>query len=207
MTRNVGIYLYDDVEVLDLGGPFEVFSTASRMKARVTPDSAKPFELFTIADTIRPIHARGGLLVTPNFNITSHPRIDLLLIPGGVHNSELERENIIKWIASTAAKAELTASVCTGAFLLAKAGLLEGASVTTHWEDIADFRAMFPRITVRENERWVDAGRVVTSAGISAGIDMSLHLVARLEGEELAVRTARQMDYDWSRPGRLPHQT
>lgn len=207
MTRNVGIYIYDDVEVLDLGGPFEVFATASRMKLRLTPDAARPFEVFTIADAVRPIHARAGLMITPSFDLANHPRIDLLLIPGGVHNSELERDNIIRWIATTAAKAELTASVCTGAFLLARAGLLDDATVTTHWEDIADFRAMFPRITVRDNERWVDAGRIVTSAGISAGIDMSLHLVARLEGEELAIRTARQMDYDWTRPGRLPHQT
>lgn len=206
MTRHVGIYIYDDVEVLDLGGPFEVFSTASRMKARLSPDAAKPFEVFTIADAVRPIHARGGLMITPSFDITTHPKIHVLLVPGGVHSSELQRDNILKWIANTAANAELTASICTGAFLLAKAGLLDGATITTHWEDIAEFRAMFPAIAVRENERWVDAGRVVTSAGISAGIDMSLHLVARLEGEELAVRTARQMDYDWTRPGLLPHQ-
>jgi transcriptional regulator GlxA family with amidase domain len=109
----------------------------------------------------------------------------------------LERDNIIKWIAQTAAGTELTASVCTGAFLLAKAGLLHGRTVTTHWEDIADFRRMFPGIAVRENTRWVDEGKIVTSAGISAGIDMALHLVTRLEGEELALRTARQMDYDW----------
>jgi len=207
MRRNVGIYIYDDVEVLDLGGPFEVFTTASRMKARLAPDAAKPFEVFTIADAVRPVQARAGLMITPGFDIINHPKVDLLLIPGGVHNSELERDHILKWIATTAAKAELTASVCTGAFLLAKAGLLDGATITTHWEDIADFRAMFPQIVVRDDERWVDAGRVVTSAGISAGIDMSLHLVARLEGEELAIRTARQMDYDWERPGRLPHQT
>jgi transcriptional regulator GlxA family with amidase domain len=207
MTRNVGIYIYDDVEVLDLGGPFEVFSTASRMKARLTPDAAKPFEVFTVGDAIRPIPARAGLMITPSFDITKHPKINVLIVPGGVHNPELERNHIIKWIAATAGKAELTASVCTGAFLLAKAGLLDDATITTHWEDIADFRAMFPTIAVSENERWVDAGRVVTSAGISAGIDMSLHLLARLECEELAVRTARQMDYDWTRPGRLPHQT
>jgi transcriptional regulator GlxA family with amidase domain len=207
MTRNVGIYVYDDVEVLDFGGPFEVFVTASRMKARLTPDVAKPFEVFTIADAVRPIHARAGLMIMPSFDIMKHPKIDVLIVPGGVHDSELMRGNIIKWIATIGATAELTASVCTGAFLLAKAGLLDGAIATTHWEDIADFRTMFPQLAVTNQERWVDAGRVVTSAGISAGIDMSLHLVARLEGEELAVRTARQMDYDWNRPGRLPHQT
>ena len=199
MTRNVGIYIYDEIEVLDLGGPFEVFSTASRMKARLNPGSSKPFEVFTIAETIRPIQARGGLMIQPAFDIESHPAIDVLIIPGGVVSEELERPAIIEWISRTAAKAELTASVCTGAFLLAKAGLLHGKPITTHWEDIAEFRAMFPGIIVRDDVRWVDAGEIITSAGISAGLDMSLHLVARLEDEELAIRTARQMDYQWQR--------
>lgn len=203
MTRNVGIYIFDEIEVLDLGGPFEVFSTASRMKARLQPDAAKLFEVFTIAETIRPIRARGGLVVQPTFDITNHPAIDVLIVPGGVVTADLGRPAIIEWIARTAAKASLTASVCTGVFLLAKAGLLRGKTITTHWEDIADFRVMFPDIPVRDDTRWVDEGEIVTSAGISAGLDMSLHLIARLESEELAVRTARQMDYDWQRSSRV----
>jgi transcriptional regulator GlxA family with amidase domain len=199
MTRNVGIYIFDEIEVLDLGGPFEVFSTASRMKSRLQPGTAKPFEVFTIADAIRPVRARGGLMLQPNFDITNHPAIDVFIIPGGVVTADLEREPIIEWIARSAAKSELTASVCTGAFLLGKAGLLRGKTATTHWEDIDDFRAMFPDIPIQGDKRWIDAGKIVTSAGISAGLDMSLHLVARLESEELAVRTARQMDYDWQR--------
>lgn len=199
MTRNVGIYIFDDVEVLDLGGPFEVFSTASRMKSCLQPGTAKPFEVFTIADTVRSVRARGGLMVQPNFDITNHPAVDLFIVPGGVVTAELKRDSIIGWITRTAAKASLTASVCTGAFLLGKAGLLRGKTITTHWEDIDDFRSIFPDIPVQGETRWVDAGTIVTSAGISAGLDMSLHLVARLEGEELAVRTARQMDYDWQR--------
>jgi transcriptional regulator GlxA family with amidase domain len=197
MTRSVGIYIYDDVEVLDCCGPFEVFSTAARVKAKLNPGARKPFEVFTVADSLRTIHARAALKVQPHFDITNHPAIDLLLVPGGVHTAELERDEIIQWVARTAAQAELTASVCTGAFLLAKAGLLQGKAVTTHWEDIADFRTLFPGIPVRDDQRWVDNGSIVTSAGISAGLDMSLHLVARLESEELAVRTARQMDYRW----------
>ena len=199
MTRVIALYLFDEIEVLDLGGPFEVFSTASRMKARLKPDAAKPFEVFTIADAIRPIRARGGLVVQPSYDITNHPAIDVLIVPGGVVTAELERAPVIEWIKRTAAKAELTASVCTGAFLLGKAGLLRGKTITTHWEDIEDFRAMFPDVPVQGDQRWIDAGEIVTSAGISAGLDMSLHLVERLEGEELALRTARQMDYDWRR--------
>jgi transcriptional regulator GlxA family with amidase domain len=199
MTRNVGIYIFDEVEVLDLGGPFEVFSTASRMKPRLSPGSDRPFEVFTIADRPRPVRARGGLMVQPNFDLANHPAVDVLVIPGGVVTAELKRDDVIAWIARTAARATITASVCTGAFLLARAGLLRGRMITTHWEDIDDFRAMFPDIPVRGDKRWVDQGSIVTSAGISAGLDMSLHLVARLEGEALAVRTARQMDYDWQR--------
>jgi len=199
MTRNVGIYIFDEIEVLDLGGPFEVFSTASRMEVRSNPGEAKPFEVFTVADSIRSVRARGGLMVQPNFDIAHHPAIDLFIVPGGVVTAELKRGAVIEWMARMAAKASLTASVCTGAFLLGKAGLLRGKTITTHWEDIDDFRSMFPDSSVQGDQRWVDAGTIVTSAGISAGIDMSLHLVARLEGEELAVRTARQMDYDWRR--------
>lgn len=199
MALRVGIYLFDEIEVLDLGGPFEVFSTASRMKGRLSPGAAKPFEVFTVADRLRQVRARGGLLLQPNYDLANHPAIDLLIVPGGVVTAELERADVIEWIARTSAKAALTASVCTGAFLLGKAGVLAGKTITTHWEDVADFRAMFTDIPVQTEKRWVDAGNVVTSAGISAGLDMSLHLVARLEGEELAVRTARQMDYDWHR--------
>jgi transcriptional regulator GlxA family with amidase domain len=199
MTRNVGIYIFDEIEVLDLGGPFEVFSTASRMKSRLQPGTEKPFEVFTIADAIRPVRARGGLMLQPNFDIANHPAIDIFIVPGGVVTAELKRDAIVEWISRTAAKSELTASVCTGAFLLGKAGLLGGKTITTHWEDSDNFRAMFPDIPVQGEKRWVDAGTIVTSAGISAGLDMSLHLVARLEGEGLAIRTARQMDYDWQR--------
>lgn len=203
MTRNVGIYIFDEVEVLDLGGPFEVFSTASRVSSRWQPGTEQPFEVFTIADAFGTVRARGGLRVQPNFDITNHPAIDIFIVPGGVVTAELRRDSIIGWITRTAAKASLTASVCTGAFFLGKAGLLSGKSITTHWEDIDDFRLMFPEISVQGEKRWVDAGTIVTSAGISAGLDMSLHLVARLEGEELAVKTARQMDYAWQRS---PHQ-
>ncbi len=200
MTHTVGIYLFDDIEVLDFAGPFEVFSTASRVKSRLEPGAPRPFEVFTIADTIRTIKTRGELIVQPHFDITQHPRIDVLIIPGGIITAELQREDIIDWIAQTALASTITASVCTGAFLLGQAGLLGGKGATTHWEDIADLRSMFPEIHVQTKTRWVDTGQIVTSAGISAGIDMSLHLVARLESEDLAIRTARQMEFDWQNP-------
>lgn len=198
MSFTVGIYVFDDVEVLDLAGPYEVFTTASRMARRDRPDASDPFSVLTVSKTGAPVRARAGLSVSPDFALRRHPQIDLVLIPGGVVTAELETPEVIDWIAETAARARLTASVCTGVFLLAKAGLLDGKPVTTHWEDIADLRAMFPALTVAEGCRWVDAGTIVSSAGISAGIDMSLHLVERLAGRPLAERTAKQMDFDWT---------
>ena len=195
--RNIGIFLFDEVEVLDFAGPFEVFSTASRVALRRDPASNAPFRVFTIAEQAAIVKARGGLRVAPSSDFNTHPALDLLIVPGGVVTAELEKPNVIAWIARCAAQAEITASVCTGAFLLAKAGLLAGKQATTHWEDIADLRQMFPHVIVREQTRWVDEGAVVTSGGISAGIDMSLHLVARLSGEPLAVATARQMEFEW----------
>jgi len=200
MTETVGIYVFDDVEVLDFAAPFEVFSTASRVHARGA-GGAPRFDVVLIADEPRTVKARGGFPVVCARSIVDHPPLDVLIVPGGVVTRELERPTVIGWIAARAGTTALTASVCTGAFLLARAGLLDGRRVTTHWEDIADLRRMFPRLKVEDGPRWIDEGAVVTSAGISAGIDMSLHLVARLAGDELAVRTARQMDYEWRRGG------
>jgi transcriptional regulator GlxA family with amidase domain len=197
LTRTVGIFLFDNVEVLDFAGPFEVFSTASRVKSRLEPDAPRPFEVITISEKLRPIRARGGLLVQPGFGFTDHPALDILIVPGGDVSLELKRAEVADWIARTAPGTRVTASVCTGAFLLGKAGLLNGKRATTHWEDVADLRALFPEVQVETSHRWIDTGQVITSAGISAGIDMSLHIVRRIEGKELAVSTARQMEYEW----------
>jgi transcriptional regulator GlxA family with amidase domain len=195
--KTVGIYLFDDVEVLDFAGPFEVFSTASRMKLRLEPDSNKPFNVITLARKKGPVTSRGGLTVIPDYDLTNHPPIDIVIIPGGFITAELESHTLITWIQAMSKKVEITASVCTGAFILAKAGLLDEKPATTHWEDQIDLQTMFPRVSVLSEKRWVEVGQVVTSAGISAGISMSLHLVARLESDDLAVKTARLMEYDW----------
>lgn len=199
MTMNVGLYLFNQVEVLDFAGPFEVFSTASRVKLRQDLEAGEPFSVFTIGETGQSIHARGGLEVKPNYFFNNHPNINLLIIPGGVVTEEMNKNAVIEWIATISAQADIVASVCTGAFLLAKAGLLSGKSATTHWEDIADLKTMFPDVNVIKNRRWIDEGRIVTAAGISAGIDMSLHLVSRCAGEDLAVKTANQMEFDWTK--------
>jgi transcriptional regulator GlxA family with amidase domain len=193
---NIGILIFDDVEVLDFCGPFEVFSVAARL---VEEDTGKaPFTVFTLAERAdgQPVRCVGGLLVQPHYSLDNHPPLDLLIVPGGWGTRrEVDNARLIDWIRAQAAQTQLTTSVCTGAFLLARAGLLEGHSVTTHWASIERLRASLPSATVLENTRYVDEGAIVTSAGISAGIDMALHLVGRLQGEEVARQTARNMEY------------
>ncbi|ESA38860.1 glutamine amidotransferase [Leptolyngbya sp. Heron Island J] len=190
---NIGIYIYDQAEVLDFSGPFEVFSTA----ARICTDGT-PFTPFLVSQTGETVTARGGYKVIPDYGFHNHPLIDVPIIVGGVHIAEMLKPPVVNWITEQANTAKLMASVCTGAFLLAAAQVITTESVTTHWEDIADLRQQYPNLNVRENIRWVDAGRVITSGGISAGIDMSLYLVSRLGGQALAEQTAKQMEFDWT---------
>ena len=117
----------------------------------------------------------------------------------GVHSDELRKTEVIDLIRKTAEKTRITGSVCTRAFLLAEAGLLDGLEVTTHWEDISDLHRNYKNLQVREGIRWIEQGKLFTAAGISAGIDMSLELVSRLASAELAERTATQMEYTWNR--------
>ena len=194
---SVGILVFDAVEALDFAGPYEVFTTASRVAARHQPDAGRLFEVVCISRDGQSIQARAGLRVLPEHSFADHPTVDLLIVPGGVVDAAMACPQTLAWLARTAAQAQITASVCTGAFLLAASGVLRSGEVTTHWEDVADLRARFPELAVRTGPRWIDNGAIITSAGISAGIDMCLHLVARLADSALAERTARQMDYPW----------
>lgn len=191
-----GILVFDQVEVLDLGGPFEVFSTAGRL-AR-TPADEPLLRVVTIAAAARPVRARGGLKVVPDHTLDEDPPFDVLVIPGGVTTAVEEDAQVIDWLARRHETSALTFSICTGAFLLAATGALNGRPATTHWEDQDELASRWPDVRVRRDVRWVDDGDIVTSAGISAGIDASLHIVGRLHGVELADRTARQMEYGWN---------
>ena len=199
--HTVGILIFDDVEILDFSGPYEVFSTASRVHARLHAHlhDSPPFRCFLIAPEMRAIRARGGMKVLPDCVLPPSQDVDVLLVPGGDVSGVLGNKVVTDWIRTQSEGTRLTASVCTGAFLLAEAGLLDGLDVTTHWEDCDDLERAYPALKVRRNVPWVDCGKVVTSGGISAGIDMSLHLVERLAGRQLAEATARQMEYRWNR--------
>ena len=187
----LGVYIYDGAEVLDFAGPFEVFSTAARLDPKTGVDVS------LIGEKPGTVMARNGFPVVPHHNFGDHPALDTVLIPGGVHHGELRKGAVIDWIRKQADSVELVLAVCTGAFLLAEAELLDGRRVTTHWEDVPDLRRAYEGLTVIEDVRWVEDGNVITSAGISAGIDMSLYVVGRLFGRDLAEKTARQMDYRW----------
>ncbi len=194
-ARTVGILIFDDVEVLDFCGPFEVFSVAR--PTGENSDESRLFNVVVIAETAETVSCRGGLLVRPHHTIADHPPLDILVVPGGKGTRrEIDNPVVLAWIAAQAATIELTTSVCTGSFLLAKIGLLDGKAATTHWGSIGWLRENFPAVDVRDDARFVDAGDIVTSAGVSAGIDMSLHVVGRLHGDETAAWTARHMEYD-----------
>ena len=199
--RTVGILIFDDVEVLDFCGPFEVFSVAR--PPGENGDESCLFRVLTIAEEDRIVRCRGGLLVQPHHTTAEHPPLDILVVPGG-QGTRRERLNgrLLDWIAAQDRRAELTTSVCTGAFLLAERGLLDGRRATTHWASVDWMRGQYPRVALLADARVVDEGRVITSAGVSAGIDMALHVVARLHGEETAAWTARRMEYDWTSAGR-----
>jgi transcriptional regulator GlxA family with amidase domain len=190
--RRVAIYIFADVEVLDFAGPYEVFAVTNELNER------RLFHTFTVAEQAGPVRARNGLGVVPDHTFADCPPPDLLVVPGGLGTRPLlDRPDVVAWVAARAATAEITASVCTGSLLLAKAGLLAGRRATTHHLRHDLLRELAPDATVLTDRRWVDEGRVATSAGISAGLDLSLHLVARLHGAEVAARTARYMEYDW----------
>ena len=192
--RNVAILIFPDVELLDFCGPFEVFSVAGR---KSTPPV---FQVYTVAESTAPITtAPIGLSVNPYYDLADCPRPDLLLVPGGMGTrKEMHNPVLLDWVRRTAAEAELVLSVCTGALVLARAGLLDGLEATTHHGALDLLREVAPKTVVHDDRRVVDNGRVILSAGIAAGIDMALHVVARLLGEEHARKTAQHMEYPWA---------
>ena len=199
-TRTVGILIFPEVEVLDFCGPFEVF--AITRSGDSLDDEDRLFNVYTIAENDHLVRCRGGLQVQPHFTIDNHPPLDILVVPGGAGADVIYAGNdrVLDWIAAQAAQIELTTSFCTGAKLLAKRGLLDGKRATTHWGSVESLQRRHPEVDVVGDARFVDAGEVVTSAGVSAGIDMSLHVVSRLYGEKIAARTACIMEYDGYSP-------
>jgi transcriptional regulator GlxA family with amidase domain len=204
----VGILIFDDVEVLDFAGPFEVFSrarTVAGADSRRTDDSA-PFETFTVARTRDAVTAIGGLRVLPHHAWFDAPPIDILVVPGGFGTRALlHDEATLSWIRETAGRSRQVTSVCTGALLLAKVGLLQNRRATTHWAGLDLLAALDPTIQVQRETRVVHDG-IFTSAGVSAGIDMSFAVVEQLCGRAVATETAHYIEYPWGRDDVPKHQ-
>ena len=200
--RNVAILIFDDVEVLDFCGPFEVFSvTGSR-------NGLDPFNVYTVAQRT-PVRARNALSINPHYTLDTCPRPDILVVPGGGGKradgtpfgtrKEMHNERLLGWLNALSPQTEHVLSVCTGALVLAKAGLVESAA-TTHHLAFDELRRVAPNVDIREGERVVDSGKVIFSGGISAGIDASFYLIAKLLGDSVALETAAYMEYNW--PGK-----
>lgn len=195
--KRVGIVLFENVEVLDFCGPFEVF-TATRLNEEKRREDPSPFEVLLVAEHPDPVVATGNMKVIPHHTFGNCPRLDILVVPGGWGTrKELNNRAMLDWLRMRAAGVETLTSVCTGSMLLGFAGLLNGLHATTHWRSLDWMRDSFPAVTVEYGKHVVEDGRVLTSAGISAGIDMALRVVARSFGEEIARATARHMEYPY----------
>ncbi len=195
--KTVGIVIFDDVEVLDFCGPFEVFS-ATRLDEAKRRETVSPFAVQLIAENGGEITTSGGMRVIADCSFGNSPRLDILCVPGGWGTRrELINPAMLSWLRARAAEAELVTSVCTGAMLLGFAGLLEGRRATTHWRSLDWMAESFPRTTVVRDQHVVDDGTLISSAGISAGIDLALSVVARYCGESIARATARHMEYPY----------
>lgn len=191
--KNVGILIFDNIELLDFAGPFEVFSVTNQL------NDYKLCNTFTFSETGVPIKSVNGLHVIPDYSIHTCPDIDILIIPGGGGTKKLiENKELLSWINDKYQKSEITFSICSGARLLAKLGLLDNLEFTTHHEVFEDVQKIAPKAILVKAKRFIDNGKLMTSAGISAGIDLSLHVIEKLYGKTTVTRTIKYMEYgDW----------
>ncbi|HTO92339.1 MAG TPA: DJ-1/PfpI family protein [Candidatus Sulfotelmatobacter sp.] len=193
-TRNVAIVVYENAEPLDWTGPFEVYNDAANFGSA---NGEPAFRVYIVSKNKQPLNAQG-LWVAPSYSIQDAPRPDIVVFPGGPSSKIYDDPEFFAWAKKASVEAEIAQSVCTGAFVLGKAGLLDGLEVTTFHGAIDDLQRNYPKAAVKRGRRFVDNGHVVTTAGISAGIDGSLHVVARLLGRRVADQVATYMEYAWS---------
>jgi putative intracellular protease/amidase/DNA-directed RNA polymerase subunit RPC12/RpoP len=186
-SLKVGILIFNGVEIIDYTGPWEVFGGAG-------------FDVFTVAATTSPVTTAMGMTVVPKYTLADAPQPDILLVPGGDIHEPLGSAATLKWVADRTAAAQHTLSVCNGAFILAHAGLLDGLSATTTYHLLDKLQKEFPKTRVLRDQRFVDNGKIVTSGGLSSGIDGALHVVSTMRGLGTAQEVALGIEYDW-RPG------
>lgn len=192
---NVGILLFNDIELLDFAGPYEVFSVTSEL------NNYELFKVFTVTQDGKEVKSVNGLKIVPDFSFDNHPNIDILVIPGGVGTkTEMLKEEVLRWIVESYTKSSITMSVCSGARLLGKLGLLDGLECTTHHEVMEHLQEVAPKAIIKTGKRFIDNGKLLTSSGISAGIDLSFHITEKLYGSSIANKTRVYMEYgDWDK--------
>lgn len=195
MATRIAVFIFDGAEELDFVGPWEVL----RAWAGMFPDDQ--VEVFTIAPTSEPITCAQGLKVIADHTIDAAPEFDVLVYPGGLGNRAFIGDEAHRsWLQKSAARGALMTSVCTGSLVFSDAGLLNGRPATTHWQWLEVLTQLGTNVEPRETDRFVDTGDVITAAGVSAGIDMALHLVARLASEDTAKQVRRMIQYDPAPP-------
>ncbi|CQR74954.1 Isonitrile hydratase [Sporomusa ovata DSM 2662] len=191
--NNVGIFLFNDIELLDFAGPYEVFSVTSEL------NEYQFFKVFTISSDGYEIKSVNGLRVVPDFSFANHPPIDILVIPGGVGTrAEINKREVLDWINKTSKNSQITMSVCSGARILGILGFLDHLESTTHHEVVEHLKEIAPNTIISQGKRFIDNKNIMTAGGISAGIDLSLHIVKKIQGEAIVNKTIRYMEYgDW----------
>ncbi len=191
--NNVGIFLFNDIELLDFAGPYEVFSVTSELNEH------QLFKVFTISSDGAEIKSVNGLRVVPDFSFADHPPIDILVIPGGVGTrAEINKPEVLEWINKTCKNSQITMSVCSGARILGILGFLDHLESITHHEVVEHLKEIAPNTIINQSKRFTDNKNIMTSGGISAGIDLSLHIVKKIHGEAIVNKTIRYMEYgDW----------
>lgn len=194
-TKNVAIVVYDGVEILDFAGPSEVFAAAA---GRGANGQERAFNVYLVSKTRTPIVSQGFIDVTPDYSIADSPKPDIIVLPGGGSDNVMKDPEWLAWVKTSADDADHVLTVCTGAFIAGKLGLLDGHDVTTWYAAVPDLTKQFPNARVQPGRRFIDNGKVITTAGVSAGIDGALHLVARTLGRYVADRTAEYMEYAWA---------
>jgi putative intracellular protease/amidase len=190
-SRNLAILLFDGVQIIDYTGPYEVFGHVYAF------DQPIPFNVYTVAEHATAITTWMGMSVNPKFSIEDAPRPDILIVPGGDVTAPLNSRKVMDWLTDVSRHAEIVMSVCNGAFILAKAGLLDGLEATTTAFLTERLKAKAPHTRVNASVRFVDNGKIITTAGLSSGIDGSLHVIERLYGRGTAESAALSMEYNW----------
>ncbi|WP_418180904.1 DJ-1/PfpI family protein [Aliarcobacter lanthieri] len=197
MQKVVGIFVFDDIEVLDFCGPFEVLSV-TRLDETKRLETLSPFDVKLISIKKEVIFTKGNMKIIPDFDFEDCPKLDILIVPGGMGTRKLMYdEKVLEFVKQKSKEVELLSSVCTGSLILANAKLLEGVQATTHWKSLQRMEEEFKNVKVCRDKHFVEDKNIISSAGISAGIDMALYIVKRYFGEEVSRTTAKHMEYSY----------